>query len=186
MTRDERTVDALLVGAARAGSRDAFERLARRWDRRLGAHAFRLLGEREAAREATQSAWLEIARGLSALREPEAFPAWAYRIVSRRAAQLIRGRQSDRALAQGLAHEVLVESQVDVPNEGIASGSLSAAIQALPPAQRAAIALHHFEGLSVAETAVALDVPVGTVKTRLMHARLKLRAALQGEDHDPS
>ena len=57
----------------------------------------------------------------------------------------------------------------------------SIAIRALPPDQRAAIALHHFEGLSVAETAVALDAPVGTIKTRLMHARLKLKAALEGE-----
>lgn len=183
MTRDERTIDALLVGAARAGSRDAFERLARRWDRRLAAHAWRLLGEREAAREATQSAWLEIARGLPGLKEPEAFPAWAYRIVSRRAAHLIRGRQSDRRLAEDLTREALVEPDA---GEEPADRDLSAAIQGLPPAQRAAIALHHFEGLSVAETAVALDVPVGTIKTHLMHARLKLRAALQGEDHDPS
>lgn len=185
MTRDERTIDALLAGAARAGSRDAFERLARRWDRRLAAHAWRLLGEREAAREATQSAWLEIARGLPGLKEPEAFPAWAYRIVSRRAAQLIRGRQSDRRFAEDLAREALVERDAG-GQSGLADKDLSAAIQALPPAQRAAIALHHFEGLSVAETAVALDVPVGTIKTRLMHARLKLKAALQGEDHDPS
>jgi RNA polymerase sigma-70 factor (ECF subfamily) len=60
--------------------------------------------------------------------------------------------------------------------------TLRAAIAKLPPEQRAAVALFHFEELSVAEVAVALHVPVGTVKTRLMHARLKLRAALQGED----
>ncbi len=59
---------------------------------------------------------------------------------------------------------------------------LRAAVQALPPDQRAAIALFHFEDMSIAEVAVALDVPAGTVKTRLMHARRKLRAALEGDE----
>ena len=47
---------------------------------------------------------------------------------------------------------------------------------------RAAIALFYLEDMSVAEMAVALDVPAGTVKTRLMHARRKLRAALEGDE----
>ncbi|MDP8994590.1 MAG: ECF-type sigma factor, partial [Pseudomonadota bacterium] len=59
---------------------------------------------------------------------------------------------------------------------------LRAAIRALPPGQRSAVALFHLEEMSVAEVAVALDVPAGTVKTRLMHARRKLRAALEGEE----
>ena len=58
---------------------------------------------------------------------------------------------------------------------------LRAAIRTLPAEQRAAIALYHFEEMRVAEVAVALDVPAGTVKTRLMHARRKLRVALSGE-----
>jgi len=59
---------------------------------------------------------------------------------------------------------------------------LRRAIQALPRDQRAAIALYHLEEMSVAEVAVALNVAAGTVKTRLMHARRKLRAALEGEE----
>ena len=55
------------------------------------------------------------------------------------------------------------------------------AIQSLPHDQRATIALFYLEELSVAEVAVALDVPAGTVKTRLMHARHKLRAIIEGE-----
>jgi RNA polymerase sigma-70 factor (ECF subfamily) len=59
---------------------------------------------------------------------------------------------------------------------------LKRAVATLPPDQRAAIALFYHEGMSVAETAVALDVPVGTIKTRLMHARRKLAALLEGEN----
>lgn len=173
-----------LVRQAQGGSALAFSTLARRWDRRLVAHAWRLLGDAEAARDAAQSAWVEIARNLKRLRDPVAFPAWAYRITTRQAAAVIRQRQAGRRLAQGLMAEAVTAPQTTEPPEPGADAALYAAIRALPPDQRAAIALHHFEGLSVAETAVALDAPVGTIKTRLMHARLKLRAALEGDRHD--
>jgi len=180
----ERAQVVSLVAEAQAGSAIAFARLARRWDRRLVAHAWRLLGDGDAAREAAQSAWVEMARGLKRLREPAAFPAWAYRITTRQAAAIIRRRQGERRLQGALEQAAITEPQVTVQPEPTADDALHAAIRALPPDQRAAIALHHFEGLSVAETAVALDAPVGTIKTRLMHARLKLRAALEGDTHD--
>ena len=185
MTPAERQTEADLVAAAQGGSEAAFSALVATWGRRLTAHAWRLLGDGEAARDVSQSAWLEIARGLNQLRDPMAFPAWAYRIVSRRAAAHIRSLQSDRRLVRDLeqAGQIAPEPPND-PSDQAQSRALQAAIRALPPAQRAAIALHHFEGLSVAETAVALDTPVGTIKTRLMHARLKLRAALQGATDD--
>ena len=55
------------------------------------------------------------------------------------------------------------------------------AIKALPPPQAAAISLFYLEDMSVAEVAIALDVPPGTIKTRLMHARTKLNKALKGD-----
>lgn len=180
-----RVLDEYLVVAAAAGDRRAFEDLARRWNRKLIAHAWRLTGDEDAARDAAQSGWVEIARGIGGLRDERAFPAWAYRIVSRRCARYIAGRQADHALAGEVA------AQPD-PAAGTADEAigvrleverLHAAIRALPPAQRAAIALFHFEEMTVAETAVALDTPAGTIKTRLMHARLALRAVLEGDDH---
>ena len=172
----------LLTASAQAGSEAAFAAPVRAWNPRLTAHAWRLLGDREAARDVAQGAWLEIARGLSHLRDPQAFPAWAYRITSRRAAAHIRSLQADRRLAHDLEQASLNEAApTQTPDAGDQDRALQVAIRSLPPAQRAAIALHHFEGLSVAETAVALDTPAGTIKTRLMHARLKLKAALQGD-----
>jgi RNA polymerase sigma factor (sigma-70 family) len=174
-----RILDEYLVVSARAGDRKAFDLLARRWQRKLIAHAWRLTGNAEAARDATQQGWIEIARGLARLQDERAFPAWAYRIVSRVCARhigdAVRGRNLvEEIAAQAAPEPEVVESRHDV-------GLLRAAIRALPVEQRTAIALFHFEDLSIAEVAVALDVPAGTVKTRLMHARRKLRAALEGE-----
>lgn len=182
----DREDDARLVREAQRGSESAFRGLAQRWRRRLVAHAWRLLGDQDQAHDAAQGAWVEIARGLKRLRDPVAFPAWAYRITTRQAAAIIRRRRSDRRLARALEQAAATEP-VARPPEGALSAEMAAlheAIQRLPPVHRAALALHHFDGLSVAEVAVALDAPVGTIKTRLMHARLKLRAALEGDIDD--
>ena len=174
-----RIFDEYLVACARAGDRKAFEQLAGRWQKKLVAHAWRLIGDPEGARDAAQAAWIEIVRGLDRLQDDRAFPAWAYRIVSRRCAKQIRGAQRRRQLAEVMASEP--EAEVVDAGAGLDADRLRAAIRGLPPEQRAAVALFYFEDMSVAEVAVALDVPAGTVKTRLMHARRKLRAALEGE-----
>lgn len=175
----ERVFDAYLVAAARDGDRSAFEQLAQRWQRKLIAHAWRLTGDADAAADAVQHGWAEIAAHIARLRDERAFAAWAYRIVSRAVAQQVKRAVRRRAVATELAA---------VPNEATEAGSmepdlikLRAAMVALPPEQRSAVALFHLEEMSVAEVAVALDIPAGTVKTRLMHARRKLRAALEGE-----
>lgn len=181
MDATRRVLDEYLVVAARTGDQRAFADLVRRWQRRLLAHAWRLIGDDEAARDAVQASWLEIARGLSRLHDERAFPAWAYRIVSRRCARdtagLIRRRELARAVE---AEPEAVAAQPDFEARDDAQ-RLHSAIRALPPPQRAAVALFHFEGLSISEIAVALDVPAGTIKTRLMHARRRLRAVLEGE-----
>ncbi|MGH6786337.1 MAG: RNA polymerase sigma factor [Novosphingobium sp.] len=176
----ERLFDEYLVAAARAGDRPAFEQLARRWQGRLVAHAWRLTGDREMARDAAQAGWGEIARGLGRLRDERAFPAWAYRIVSRACAGEIGAAVKRRRIAAEL--QAAEQPTAAEPVEPSGHGRLQAAIRGLPAGERAAIALHHFEELSVAEVAVALAVPAGTVKTRLMNARRKLRAILEGDD----
>jgi len=174
-----RILDEYLVASAKAGDRRAFAQLGRRWQRRLVTHAWRLTGNIESARNAVQAAWVEIVRGLDRLQDERAFPAWAYRIVSRSCARQIGRAQRRRELTKMLAREPVAQ---EVEGSGtIDANRLRAAIHALPREQRAAIALYSLEELSVAEVAVALNVPVGTVKTRLLHARRKLRAALEGE-----
>jgi RNA polymerase sigma-70 factor (ECF subfamily) len=182
--RTARLFDEYLAAAARAGDRGAFGRLAERWQPKLLAHAWRLLGDPEAARDVVQDAWIDIARGLVRLDDASHFPAWAYRIVSRRAADSIRERVRARRLDAAVAAEPREAGPSARRIEDAADNEpLTRAMAALPPEQRAAVALFHLEELSVAEIAVATRAPVGTVKTRLMHARAKLRAALKGEDH---
>lgn len=180
----DRRIDEYLVACARLGDRLAFGRLAARWHKKLLVHAWRLLGDEPMAQDAVQEAWLEIVRGIGRLQDTAAFPAWAYRITTRRCARTIgrarRGRRLDAALAleadteRGEA-EIGAASDVDLVRREV---------RRLPAGQQAAVALFYLEELSIGEVAVALDVPVGTVKTRLMHARLKLRDAIMGGDNE--
>ncbi len=171
-----RALDAYLAAAARTGDRKSLALLFKRWNPRLTAHAWRLLGDRDLAGDAVQEAWVEIVRGLARLADTGAFGAWAYRITSRRCAKAIGRAVRDRRGAESLHGH---EEAAGPPHPDTLR--LRQAIDALPHDQRAAIALFYLEDMSVAEVAVALAVPAGTVKTRLMHARHKLRAALEGD-----
>jgi RNA polymerase sigma factor (sigma-70 family) len=180
----ERLLDEYLAASARAGSRIALDQLAARFQPRLIGHARRLTGDTEAARDVVQEAWIEIVRGLSRLDDTAAFPAWAFRIVSRRCARWVRKVQQRRRIDTAYAAEPV--GTTITPDGARASDAtrLIRAMATLPPDQRAAIALFYLEDMSVAEIAVALDAPSGTVKTRLMHAREKLRRCLNLKETD--
>ena len=107
--------------------------------------------------------------------------AWACQIVSRRCARRIGRLQQDRALAAAAVAEPAEAFTATEEGDAPAMARLRAAVAALPPDQRAAIGLFYLEDMEVADVAIALNVPAGTVKTRLMHARRKLRAVLEGD-----
>lgn len=182
MIRDSaRIFDEYLVAAAVAGDQLALARLVSRWQPKLFRHAWRVIGDVDRAKDAVQEAWLDILRGLSRLDDVAAFPAWAYRIATRRCQRTFLRENREVALPDS------TEFEADLTAPEHESGEFAAevaevvdAMASLPGPQRAALALFYIEELSVAEIAIALDVPPGTVKTRLMHARRKLRALLEG------
>ena len=177
--REDRILDEFLAAAARTGDRAALGALALRWEKRLFRHAWRLVGDVEDARDIAQDAWIDIARGLRRLDDCAAFPAFALRIVTRRAADLVRRKLRARRVAAAFAAEPKdIATMEDEPDARASSPALLTAMRALPAEQRAAIALFYLEDLSIAEIAAALGVPAGTVKTRLMAARGRLRFAL--------
>ncbi len=183
MIRDsERIFDEYLVAAAVTGDQAALARLAARWQPRLLRHAWRVIGDAERAKDMVQEAWVEILRGLARLDDAAAFPAWAYRIVTRRCQRAFQRKA--RELVAPKEDEQVIELQVSDRASGEFAAELSIVMDAigeLPGPQRAALALFYIDEMSVAEIAIALDVPPGTIKTRLMHARRKVRALLQGE-----
>ena len=170
-----RAFDELLVTLVWAGDRRAAERLARRWQPRLLRTARRLLLDEDAALAAVQESWLAILRGVNSLRDPAAFPAWAFSIVRRRAADRIRHMQAGRARDGGQVDALPLTAPDERTEERLA---ILQAFATLPAAQRLVAHLHYVEGLTLSEIAMAANIPEGTAKSRLFHARKQLKRAL--------
>lgn len=172
----DRALDEYLVVLSQTGSREAWDGLARRWTPRLLRYVRRVLGGSgeavEAARDVVQDTWIGAIRGLGGLRDPAQFRAWIYGIATRKCADAIRANRRRRSLASESASDR--EAELD-PDRRI---DLATAIRTLPPMHRAVVHLFYREDLSVEEIAAVLDVPAGTVKSRLHHAREALRRQL--------
>lgn len=178
-------LDEWLVLSAQGGEAEAFEALARRWHRRLIAHAFRRTGQAEGAAEAVQDAWLAIVRGLPTLDDPARFPGWAYRIVDHKAVDWVRRRGRRRSVERRIDTEDEAEALAPASSDSSptederrdAVDRLRRLLLTLPGDQRAILSLFYTDGRSVREIAEVLGIPEGTVKSRLFHARkhLKLR-----------
>ncbi len=179
--RQEEIQDELLVLQCQEGNDNALETLIKRWQPRLSRLAWRLTAHREAAADIVQDAWLAIVRGLNRLDDPARFRAWAYRIVSNKCADWTRRRILHRSVTKDL-QDAAASASGDPSNEADSAGEVHRmrdALMELPDEQRAILSLHYLDDMSVAQIARVLGVPVGTVKSRLHHARNRLKQALE-------
>ena len=176
MTRD-------LVERAMAGDREAFTELGRGWIDRLYVTARLILRDGERAEDAVQEALVAAWRDLRGLRDPDRFEPWLRRLLVN--ACYREARSHGRRLR--------FEGKVSPLSDGMADGAssladrdqLARAFVLLAPEQRALIVLHFYLGLPMQETALALGLPVGTVKSRLHRTLQQMRATLDADARLP-
>jgi F-type H+-transporting ATPase subunit beta len=165
---------AALVERARGGDREAFGALVRRFQNLAVATAWARLGDPERARDAAQDAFIDAFLHLGQLREAAAFPGWLRRIVAKHCDRQTRRR----TLPVGASDDELPAAAPDA-GAALAAGETRAwlrrAIEALPEAERLAVALHYLGGESQESVACFLELPLSTVKKRLHTARARLR-----------
>jgi len=138
-----------------------------------------ILRDAELAEDATQEALVRAWRDLPTLRDAERFDAWLYRLIVRACADAGRHRRRWRAEVT-LLHSEPAES--DRASELADRDQLERGLNRLTDAQRTILAMNFFVGLSPSEIADALDIPLGTVKSRLHYALEALRAALAADE----
>src|SRR5690242_5216374 len=114
----DRALDGYLIVLVQGGSRDAFDRLARRWSPRLMRYVTRVLGRPEAAADIVQETWLAAIRGLTRLDDASRFPAWIYSIAHRKCIDGMRFNQRHRRLIEGVTAESIVASEVKQSSTG--------------------------------------------------------------------
>ncbi len=177
-SRPDRLVGDLLVLEAMRGDRAAFEQLVAHWQERLWQHAYGLTRRDDTAWDVVQESWIAIARGLRRLKEPQAFRAWAFMIVTRAAiARARRVRIDDGARDITLEPEPALANDPDDRSQAVAD--LRAALSRLDDEERALLSLRYLEELELTELARVFDIPVGTVKSRLHTARARLKDVLE-------
>jgi RNA polymerase sigma-70 factor (ECF subfamily) len=170
------------LGRLRAGDRRAFEELVRTQQHRVYGLALRMLGDAAEAQDVAQEAFLRAHRGLAEFRGDARLSTWLYAIVSRLCLNRLAG--SERRLARH-GEEALSRLTDDQPGpdqaleRGELEEALHRAIGELPEERRVVVVLRDVEGLAYEEIAEILEVPVGTVRSRLHRARLDLKEKME-------
>lgn len=166
-----------VIAAARRGDREAFEALVMHVDGQMRSLAWRLLGDRQAMDDVLQTAYLKALRGIGGFRGESAVDTWFYRIVYNACVDELGRECRTTVLPLDEAGDV-ADGGPDVIDELAGRAALAAALSALPLEQRAAVVLVDQDGYDYHSAAEVLGVPVGTLGSRLAHARTALREAL--------
>ena len=182
------TTDEQLVERALAGDQEAFGEVVRRWERKIYALTYGILGAYEEARDATQETFIAAYRNLRGFRGEAKVSSWLHRIAVN---QCITRQRRARVRA-----ETGIEDEVGAAGEGfLAAGgrgsparaaeaaerteAVRRAVAALPPELREVVVMKEFEDLTFQEIADALQIPLSTVKSRLYTALKQLRLKLE-------
>jgi RNA polymerase sigma-70 factor (ECF subfamily) len=161
--------------AFREGDSGAFELLYRRWERGVYNYVLRFLRDPGRAAEVTQDTFLAVVKNRKRYRPLARFATYLFRIAHHRATAVLRRRKVR-------AERPLVGPVAGRPPEREAVLAVRDAVSRLPDPQREAVVLREFHGLSYDELAEVLEVPVGTVRSRLHRARAAMLEMLEGAE----
>ena len=181
--------DLELVRRTRRGDRAAFQGLVEKYQQRIYAVAYGLLGNREDALDAVQEAFVKAYKSLDKFKEKSGFYTWLYRIATNAAIDLgrKRGRREEVEFREEIEGDeekgsYPVGPAAENPAEDLMQKELGEmiedAIEQLPPDQKTAIMLREIEGLSYREIARIMRCSQGTVMSRLHYGRKKLQELL--------
>jgi len=169
--------EARWVLLAQAGDREALDRLLRSVQLDLYHHLRRLTGRRALAEDVLQEVLLTVYRKLRWLREPELFRPWCWRIGTRAAWTALRRERRLPLVDATPDEEPAAPPEEDAPE----LAHLSRLLGHLSPASSTVLALHYLERKNLAEIAALLDLPLGTVKSRLAYGLRRVRQIFEPE-----
>jgi RNA polymerase sigma-70 factor (ECF subfamily) len=170
----------ILVTRAQQGDRRAFGEL-------VGIHytgviqvVYHLCGNTQVAQDAAQETFLRAWQHLPGYRHQGTLRSWLYRIAVNAALDMLR---RDSKLISGSVDDLPLADEDPGPEAALVADERAALVQqavnALPPASRSVLVLREYQGMSYQEIAATLDIPVGTVMSRLNYARNQLRVRLE-------
>ncbi len=188
------TDDLTLVKRVRSGDQRAFKLLVERYQRKVYAIALGMLKDKEEAMDVSQEAFVKVFKYLEHFKGDSSFYTWLYRITTNICIDVIRRRNSGRGeqveFDESIQHD-LGEAQIGALGSRLGTNpqksalrrelaeKIQEALQQVPEKHRAILLLREVEGLSYEDLARTLDIPKGTVMSRLFHARAKVQEILR-------
>jgi RNA polymerase sigma-70 factor (ECF subfamily) len=183
--------DEMIVERALTGDADAFGEIVRRWERRIFALAYGMLGREEDARDATQETFLAAFRSLRGFRGEAKVSSWLHRIavnqcITRQRRAKVRNESAlEDEQEKHAGHFALPASgsPMRILEGRETTEAVRRAVNSLPVELRQVIVMKEFEELTFREIADALDLPLSTVKSRLYTAMKQLQLRLRKFDN---
>jgi RNA polymerase sigma-70 factor (ECF subfamily) len=180
---DERSAgqaeDQKLLASFAGGDRAALGELATRYERPLLGLALGLLGSRELAEEAVQDSWVRVVRAAGQFKEKSSVRTWLYRIVINRSRDIARRERSQRVRLNGKTRPGEAGGSPAADTETRAA--VRQAVGALSAVEREAVLLCHHADLTHTQAAEILQVPLGTLKSRVRSGLSRLERSLRSE-----
>ena len=166
--------DAEAITRCQQGDREVFRHLVERYQQRAAAHAMAILFNRDDAEDAVQEAFIDAFKAIDTFDTSRTFYSWFYVLLRNRCYKMTAGRQRTESLDEA----VLVASQPGVADD--TRFALEKALHSLTCEEREIVCLKYFSGLSYDDLAMHLQIPRGTVMSRLFYARRRLQRKLTG------
>ncbi len=179
--KTQKVFDSFLVLQYQSGNKKALELLVSRHHKKLCRHAFWYVHDFDTSKDIVQDCWGTIINKLYGLKDPDSFGSWARRIVTRNSLVYLRRDSIIREYLK-LINQTTDNDDIEENNKVIIQ-RLKKAIETLPNDQQIVLRLFYTEEYALKEIAHILEISVGTVKSRLFHAREKLKTIINKKDY---
>lgn len=175
MNKSQNPSDRFLILQYREGNTAVLPRLVKRYHRIFCERAYWVTKDKEVAKDIAQESWITIIEKLDTLKDVDKFKSWAFRIVYTKAIDAIKLRNKECKNLASIGN-IKSDKQTFEDENDLIQKTLLKAIRQLPKDKQDVIRLFYTEEYSVIEIGAFLNIPVGTVKSRLFKAREKLKS----------
>ncbi|SNY99379.1 RNA polymerase sigma factor [Flagellimonas pacifica] len=182
MQEKERIVDGKLVADFQSGNKQALITLVKRWHKIFCDKAYWIVKDADMAKDIAQDCWQTIIDKLETLKDPESFGAWAMRIVYTKSIDAIKIKNKTGAIDNQLEQESIEEVESTYMDN--LKQNLLKTVNTLPEHQQMVVRLFYVQDYSLKEISGILEISIGTAKSRLYHAREKLKTIIKSRSHE--
>jgi len=181
MSRNHSIIDRELVLDYQSGNDKTLALLVKRWHKTFCEKAYWLVKDKDVAKDIAQESWKTIIDKIDTLKDPKSFGNWAMRIVYTKSLDWIKNANKEKQKQEAYYYQQSISDIEFIDNQNLKNAMLKA-IQSLSEHQQIVIKLFYVEEYSLNEMSSLLSISLGTVKSRLFHAREKLKQNLKANN----